>query len=260
MKISGFTYIHNAISSGYPIIEAIGAIRNYVDEIVAVDCQSTDQTRGILELLGVRVIDGEWGSEAGKTLAKAHSLYQKCQGDVIVHFEADEVFEERLIWKVQDLILKGYTDLSVYRLQVEQNFQRIRWYPESVHRVWPNDGKTIKEGHTTNRYNDAKLVDLSYGYLWDITNCFRDNWLERTKAQAELWHNEMPRYRIVPYHFMQPVEVSLKEALNQLKLPHWEWNKTPIHLPDILKPLVGVTKYEQSPSCKSLLEIKPLWR
>jgi hypothetical protein len=34
--ISGFTFIHNAISSGYP----------YVDEMVVVDMQSTDGTRG----------------------------------------------------------------------------------------------------------------------------------------------------------------------------------------------------------------------
>lgn len=46
MKIS----IHNDIEGGYPFVEAIEAVRGYVDNVYVVDMQSTDGTRGILEL------------------------------------------------------------------------------------------------------------------------------------------------------------------------------------------------------------------
>ena len=70
----------------------------------------------------MRILDGEWGNEAGKTLAKAHKLHEKCDGDVIVHAEADEVWDPRLLDMAVNLIKKGKHDLAVWRLQVSQNF------------------------------------------------------------------------------------------------------------------------------------------
>lgn len=33
MKISGFTFVHNGITGGYPFAEAISAVKPYVDEL-----------------------------------------------------------------------------------------------------------------------------------------------------------------------------------------------------------------------------------
>ena len=49
MEISGFTFAHNAIDSGYPIIEAIDAVMSWVDSLYVVDMQSTDTTRQVLK-------------------------------------------------------------------------------------------------------------------------------------------------------------------------------------------------------------------
>ena len=130
--VSGFTYVHNAIAGGYPILEAIHSVIDFVDEIVVVDCQSTDDTRRLLERLAkddsykLRVIDGKWGSEAGETLKRAHFLHTFCEGDVIIHFEADEVFDRLLIQEINLEIECGNYDLAVWRIQLEQNFQRVR--------------------------------------------------------------------------------------------------------------------------------------
>jgi hypothetical protein len=196
--ISGFTFIHNAIDSGYPIVEAIRAIQPYVDEVCAVDMQSTDSTRRVLEKLPVKIIDGYWGNEAGETLRQAHNQYRQCSGDVIVHFEADEVYDDRLIKYIVELIKYDHTDISVHRLQLEQNFQRCRWYPEPVHRVFSRLSHTRKEGHTTDRHSQAMILGPEDGYLWDITNCFRDNWMNRVRKQAELWNKE-PQYIMTPH-------------------------------------------------------------
>jgi glycosyltransferase involved in cell wall biosynthesis len=245
MTTSGFTFIHNAIDSGYPIVEAIRAVRPYVDEVCVVDMQSTDNTRQVLEKLSVKIIDGYWGNQAGHTLRQAHNQYRQCSGDIIVHFEADEVYDDRLIKYIAELIKYDHTDISVHRLQLEQNFQRCRWYPEPVHRVFPRLSHTRKEGHTTDRHHQAIILGPEDGYLWDITNCFRDNWVNRVKKQAELWNKKEVQYIMTPIHSCLSADISDREAQHWLYSGrHWAWKETPFNIPDILRPLVGMVKYE----------------
>ncbi len=250
-SISGFTFVHNALDGGYPIIEAIRAVQHYVGEVVVVDMQSTDGTRELLERRygeryegKVKIINGYWGNKAGETLRQAHSQYIQCNGDVIVHFEADEVYDDDLIRMIVNFIkYENITDISVYRLQLEQNFQRCRWYPEPVHRVFPKYANTRKHGHTTDRHNSATKISPESGLLWDITNCFRDNWLDRVNKQAELRDTE-PQYIMTGAHCLHG---SVADNLDQVKFrlddEHWTWPSTPFDIPKILKPLVGQTKY-----------------
>lgn len=248
MEISGFTFIHNGVAGGYPFVEAIKMVRMFVDEVVVVDMQSTDETRKVLEQLDVRVINGEWFPKtAGECLAKAHALHTECKHDVILHFEADEVFSGDLAKNVVYQIRKeDRRQIAVWRLQVEQNFQRVRWYPELVHRVFER-GSVQKEGHTT-RQHQKKLLSIhkmqpEHGYLWDVTNCFRDDWCSRLRQQAELW-GEMPQYRYVPYHFtMAPVQLAEGQQQRLLDQPQWTWRRSPLDLPVLLRALVGVTSY-----------------
>ena len=261
ITVSGFTFIHNAIESGYPIIEAIRAVQPYVDEIVIVDCISTDGTGKLLEQLKsqslmvqksdnkyfetpIRIIPGLWGNQAGETLRQAHAKYIECTGDVIIHFEGDEVYSPELIENIIHLIGQGVHDISVHRLQLEQNFQRCRWYPEPVHRVFPRLSHTRKEGHTTGRHELATVLPPESGLLWDITNCFRDNWLNRVNKQAELRAAE-PQYLMVPLHAIHKAELNEIEAQRWIYAGrHWEWKSTPFDIPEILRPLVGMVKYE----------------
>lgn len=242
LKLSGFTFVHNALEGGYPIAEAIWAVRPWVDEIVAVDMQSTDGTREILEKLGCRVVDSDWSCRDEYTLDAAFAMHRQCQGEVIVFFEADEVWDEPLIREAVRWVDTGLTSLLVYRLQVEQNFQRMRWAPDLVHRVF-RWGSVTRKQYTTSGHQQAVVVPATYGYLWDVTYCFRDNVLDRAEQNARLWH-ETPKYRFTPYHFMARPELTRPEVEQLLQQPHWTATATPFALPDILKPLVGMTKYE----------------
>jgi len=259
--ISGFTFIHNAIKAGIPIRESINAVLPYVDEMVVIDAESNDGTRELLEQMGseqavckkykitntpVRIIDAKWGTDGGETLKRLHAMNVECEGDTIVHFEADEVYDEGLLDNLllhDEDIIHNY---SFYRLQVEQNFQRIRWYPELVHRIFPR-GTVEKVGHTTN--SSGTIIDPSHGFIWDVTNCFRDNWVDRVEQQAELrkdTETPYPNLMRVPLHFTQRFDlVDIHHGIkDSLKEDHWTWTETPLNIPDILKPLVGKTKYE----------------
>ncbi len=258
--ISGFTFIHNAISSGYPIVEAIRAVQPYVDEVVVVDMQSTDSTREVLEALSrkcldgcenqlfckcapIRILNGFWGNQAGETLRQAHSKYKECARNNIIHFEADEVYDDRLIRRIVELIKAGRTDIAVMRLQIEQNFQRCRWYPEPVHRIFPKLSNTRKEGHTTNRHEQALVLGPEDGFLWDVTNCFRDNWFNRVDKQAQL-RDELPHHLMVGLHCLNQVRLSAAEVEMNLHGRHFTWTDTPFNIPEILRPLVGMVRYE----------------
>lgn len=244
-KISGFSFIHNGVEAGYPFVQAIQAVESYVDEMVVVDMQSTDETRSVLAKLDVRILDGTWVAGMHERCLEANfDLHSRCSYDIIWFFEADEVFSDSLAREVARWIdPEGIEQISVPRLQLEQNFQRCRWYPEYVHRIF-SKGTATKAGHTLDYKGSVQRVPTSAGFLWDLSNCFRDNWLQREKNQAELWGG-MHRYRCVPFHFtMAPVEMCTGEPETRLlNQEQWTWMRSPFDLPDSLKSLVGVTDY-----------------
>lgn len=245
-KISGFSFGHNLISGGYPIVEAIQSVLPYVDEMVIVDMQSTDGTRKLLEKLPVRIIDGVWDCKAGETLANAHAQNIECEGDIIWHFEADEVYDLLLAAEIQNCIHEGGHDISVQRLQVEQNFQRVRWYPHWVHRIFPK-GSVIKNGETTfeKDRDGMDYLDGEYGYLWDCTNCFKNNWLSRIEQQSELRKGEALNTLMVPEHCILPTHLQLDTTQEYFDNPLWTAKTTPLNLPYNLQHLVGVTDYRE---------------
>jgi hypothetical protein len=250
MLCSAFTFLHNGVAGGYPFVEAIKMVKIFADEVVVVDMQSTDQTRQVLDKLNVKVIDGQWmPGKAGACLAAAHALHTQCEHDVIWHFEADEVYSGDLAKNVAHAIQHdGMSQIAVWRLQVEQNFQRIRWYPELCHRIFYK-GTVEKSGHTTLQHQkgllDIEVIPPECGYLWDVTNCFRDDWITRLKQQAELW-GELPQYRYVPYHFTQaPVDLAEGQQYLLLDQPQWTWGRSPLDLPPVLRGMVGTTSYRE---------------
>jgi hypothetical protein len=241
MKVSGFTFGYNLVSGGYPFVEAIKAVQPYVDEMVAVDIASTDNTRKIFSSLGCKVLDGKLCGT--NTTSESFKLHVQCSGDVIIFFEADEVFDDRLLQTIRELIDKwNATEIAVHRLQVTQNFQRCSWYPIPVYRVFKNGDMSYCE-HPTNLPN--KFVDIlgpQYGYLWDCSNIFRDNWKQRKENQVKLFGNRNLYY--VPEHFRELSEFQNEEEEKEyLSKPHWTWKETPFDIPKILKHLVGKTIY-----------------
>lgn len=263
--ISGFTFIHNGVHGGYPFVESIRAVKPFVDEMVVVDMASTDETRQVLEKLeDISIIDGLWEpGTAGECLKKAHALHTRCKGDTIWHFEADEVCDSRLAFALQNAIrVDGIKHALMWRLQVSQNFQRIRWYPELVHRVFPNDGSIEKCGHTTTKHATHELPEpdphtwayITPGFLWDVTNCFRDDWLNRIRQQQELWGNGDDTHTLyVPQHATHCEYVPIDCVGILLEQPHWTWTRSPLDVPDVLKSLIGKVSYKETLKCRQLI-------
>ena len=101
MKVTGFSFIKNAVRLQYPIVEAVQSILPLCDEVVVAVGQSDDGTRELVAAIDprVRIVDTVWdptlreggqvlAAETNKALAAVGSDADWCvyiQGDEVLH-------------------------------------------------------------------------------------------------------------------------------------------------------------------------------
>lgn len=101
MKVSGFTFIRNAVQYDFPIVEAITSVLPIVDEFVVNVGRSEDDTLGLIQSIGsekIRIVESVWDDSLRKDgrifgiqqdLALSH-----CTGDWALLVQGDEVLHE----------------------------------------------------------------------------------------------------------------------------------------------------------------------
>ena len=103
MKVSGFTFIRNAIKYDYPVVEAIRSILPLCDECVVAVGQSDDGTRALIESIDpakIRIIDTVWDDslrEGGAVLAlETDKAFRAIAPDAdwAFYIQGDEVVHE----------------------------------------------------------------------------------------------------------------------------------------------------------------------
>ncbi len=101
MKISGFTFIRNGLTLGYPFVPSIRSLLPLCDEVIVNVPRSTDGTLDAVRAIGdpkIRILETEW-DETQKTagLALSHQTnlaLDQCSGDWCVYIQGDEVLHE----------------------------------------------------------------------------------------------------------------------------------------------------------------------
>ena len=104
MKVSGFTFIRNAIKLDYPIVEAIQSILPLCDEVIVAVGNSEDDTLGLIQSIDpskIKIIETIWDDtlrENGAVLAdetnKAFHAISK-DSDWAFYIQGDEVIHEK---------------------------------------------------------------------------------------------------------------------------------------------------------------------
>ena len=101
VKISGFTFIRNGSTLGYPFVESIRSLLPLCDEIIVNVPHSTDDTLARVRAIGdprIRVFESEWDETqrtAGLALSHHTNLaLDQCTGDWRVYIQGDEVLHE----------------------------------------------------------------------------------------------------------------------------------------------------------------------
>ena len=158
MKVSGFTFIRNAVLLDYPILEAIRSILPLCDEIVVAVGKSEDETLQLIQSLDdprIRILHTEWDDslrQGGRVLAietdKALAAVSP-DADWAVYIQGDEVLHEdglpALRQAMQEALHRPEIEglLLPYR-HFYASYDYVgtdsRWYPLEVRVVRPHRG------------------------------------------------------------------------------------------------------------------------
>ncbi|MBS1920303.1 MAG: glycosyltransferase family 2 protein [Bacteroidetes bacterium] len=104
MKISGFTFVRNAVKYDYPVVESISSILPIVDEFIVSVGNSEDNTLQLIESIAspkIKIIHSVWDDslrEGGKVLAVETDksfAHISPESDWAFYLQADEVVHEK---------------------------------------------------------------------------------------------------------------------------------------------------------------------
>ncbi len=112
MKLSVAIITYN---EAFNIKRTLEAIHDFVDEVVIVDSNSTDDTKLIsTKYSKVRFYSEDW---KGDGLQK-QSVINKCKGEWILLIDADEVVSDKLKTVIKDIVYKNNNQFNVYKVRM----------------------------------------------------------------------------------------------------------------------------------------------
>jgi glycosyltransferase involved in cell wall biosynthesis len=211
MKVSGFTFVRNAIKFDYPIVEAITSILPLCDEMIVAVGNSDDDTLALIKSIDspkIKIIETVWDDtlrEGGKVLAvetdKALAAVSP-DSDWCFYVQGDEVVHEKYLSTIQQAMQDNLHDLKVDGLLFKYQhfygtYQYVadaqRWYRREI-RVIRNTGKvtSYKDAQgfrtTDNQKLRVKLIDAyMYHYGWVKPPEIQR---EKMKSSIKFWANE----------------------------------------------------------------------
>lgn len=211
MKVSGFTFIRNAVKLEYPIIPAIESILPLCDEVVVAVGNSDDGTRQLIENIPskkIKIIDTIWDDAlrvGGAVLAQETNKalhHISADSTWAVYIQGDEVLHEDGLAILKKAMEKDAENPSVEALLV--NYRHFygsydyignsrRWYRREI-RVIRNTGKvtSYKDAQGFRRLDNTKLnARLTDAYMhhygW-VRSPFAQQ--EKQKSFHRYWHDD----------------------------------------------------------------------
>jgi len=122
MKVSGVTFVKNAVKYGYPVVESIKSILPIVDEMIVCLGDSDDETNKLIESIGsekIKIIHSVWDNnlrEGGKVL-ELDSYYElvvsAAESVWLFYIQADEVLHEKYHTGIMEAMKNYKADDSV---------------------------------------------------------------------------------------------------------------------------------------------------
>lgn len=211
MKISGFTFIRNALIYDYPILEAIQSILPICDEVIVAVGKSDDKTLELIQSIPsskIKIIETIWDDslrQGGKVLAletdKAFQAISK-DADWSFYIQGDEVVHEQYLETVVAAMKKYKSDKKVDGLL----FNYVHFYGSysyvGVASSWyAKEIRVIKNNPSIYSYKDAqgfrkednkklnvKEIDAAiYHYGWVKPP---STMLQKKKNFSKYWHSD----------------------------------------------------------------------
>lgn len=260
MKVSACTFIRNNFDGAFCVFESMASLLPFVDDMHVLDLGSTDGTLGVLEDITkynkrVHLHHSQFSHvDAAAFADAANDCIKLATHDVVLFWQADEIWHEDLLRLMRQLFEDGCDDLSFWRYQLRENFQAMKWFPHPVHRVGRKDRfNFVNDGMNSDRTFDARLAStygMEYFPQWGTMDpleipvnemiCdvgqmggFRDNIPMRRALHAPMWHEDSKIEGLWPDDWLA------REYRND----NWVKPTTPFDIPYIMEHHVGRVSY-----------------
>ena len=140
VSLSGCMVIKNGVRLGYPFVEAVMSIIDFVDKMLIVDGGSDDETVAVLiamaRVCSKLVLKSEpWPkvTTGGQVIAIAtNSALKHCRGTHILYLQADEIHTEANMCRLRELLHQGYDSAAFPFLHFRTSWWKILANPAYV--------------------------------------------------------------------------------------------------------------------------------
>jgi len=221
MKVTGFTFIKNALIYDYPVVEAIKSILPICDEFVVAVGKSDDDTLNLIKKIDskIRIVETVWDEtlrEGGKVLAvetdKALAAISK-DSDWAFYIQGDEVVHEKYLKTIKENMVKykdePYVDGLLFNyLHFYGSYDYVgvssNWYRHEIRIIKTNRSiYSYRDAQGFRKANNEKLhvvpIDAfmyHYGWIKDPKAMQRkqesfhkmyhdDSWVEQNVVKAD---------------------------------------------------------------------------
>jgi hypothetical protein len=166
LKVSGFTFVRNAVKFDYPIVEAISSILPLCDEVIVSVGNSDDGTEELIRSIDspkIKIYQSVWDDslkEGGKVLAvETDKAFQHVAGDAdwCFYLQADEVIHEKYYPPILGAMEKYKDDKSVEGLLLKYlHFYGTYDYVGDSRQWYSREIRIIRNDKTIRSYRDAQ--------------------------------------------------------------------------------------------------------
>ncbi len=232
MKVSGFTFIRNAIKYDYPIVEAIQSILPLCDEVVVAVGNSDDDTLQLIQNIDpkIRIIETIWDDnlrEGGRVLAvetdKAFAAISN-DSDWAFYIQGDEVIHEKYHSNILSAMYKYKDDLKVEGLLFNYKHfygsydyigSSLSWYLDEIRIVRNrNDIFSYRDAQgfrklPNDKLNVKKIDAFVYHYGWVKSP---EVMQKKQETFHKMWHDD----KWLEDNVIKAVEFDYESHIDQL--------------------------------------------
>lgn len=168
MKVTGFSFIRNAVKLDYPIVEAVRSILPICDNFVIAVGKSDDDTLGLIRSIDpekIRIIETEWDDspemrKGGMVFARETDKALKCipsDSDWAFYIQGDEILHEKYLELVYNEMKRWKDDMNVDGLLFNYlHFYGSYDYVANSPRWYNHEIRVIRNRKSIYSYRDAQ--------------------------------------------------------------------------------------------------------
>jgi GT2 family glycosyltransferase len=166
MKISGFTFVRNAIKYDYPVCESIRSILPVVDEFIVSVGNSEDETLALIQSIDspkIKIVHSQWDDSlrsGGRVLAvETDKSFKQISADAdwAFYLQADEVVHEKYLDNILAAAKKYKDNQKVEGLLFKYlHFYGTYDYVGDTRRWYDREIRMIRNDAAIHSYRDAQ--------------------------------------------------------------------------------------------------------